>query len=279
MTYREAYRNLRNVLEQGGIDGASGEAHTMLAELCGIDRMKLLSEDELPEKDRLLLTEAAKRRCLGEPLQYILGHWYFMDREFAVGEGVLIPRDDTEVAVRTCQEALKGLTEGRVVDLCAGSGIIAVTLARLLPRLHVTAVELSGQALEYLYRNAGNDPVSNLQIMQGDIFACHRDFDDGSLAAIVSNPPYIASAEIPTLQKEIGFEPVMALDGGEDGLDFYRCIARYWIPKLRSGGSLTLEIGETQAESVCILLAANGIGNIRVIKDIQGLDRVIFGTK
>lgn len=281
MTYAGLYQNARQTLSRAGVAPAAFEARCLLEVLLGMDRMKLISagtQSPSAEDEQRFLRAVAKR-AEGYPLQYLLGKWQFMGRDFLVGEGVLIPRDDTEVAVRTCCEALKSLSAPTVLELCAGSGIIAVTLQKMLPAVQITALELMEDAFEYLQRNLRLHACETIKALKADLFSAYDQFEDGSFDAIVSNPPYIAKGVLPTLQAEVHFEPQTALDGGEDGLDFYRCIAKDWTPKLRKGGSITLEIGEEQASAVMSLLKAEGIGALRVEKDIQGLDRVIFGTK
>lgn len=281
MTYSQLYRTVRDRLSCAGIEAAAYEARCLLEELISIDRLRLISRgnDAVSDDEYNILISAAEKRADGYPLQYIIGKWSFMGREFLVGEGVLIPRDDTETAVMTCCEAVKELPSPRIIDLCSGSGIIAVTLSKLLKSADITALELSSTAFGYLERNTELNECKSITALKADIFKAYGDFEDGCFDAIISNPPYISRDVIPTLQKEVRHEPVSALDGGPDGLDFYRCIAKDWMPKLKPGGSVTLEIGEEQAQAVMELLSENGIGRIRVVKDIQGLDRVIFGTK
>ena len=274
MTYQELYRYARDAV-------SVSEARCLFEELLGIDRMALVEKGSLKagKDERMLIEEAVKKRREGYPLQYIIGKWSFMGNDFIVGEGVLIPRDDTEVAVNECFSAVKNIRRAKILDLCSGSGIIAVTLAKLLPDAEITALELEDRAFGFLEKNILLNKADNVRALKGDIFRAFSCIEDKSFDAIISNPPYIKSGEISALQKEVGFEPVSALDGGEDGLDFYRCIAENWLSKLKNGGSITLEIGEEQAEDVTGLLSEKCISDIRTVKDIQGLDRVIFGTQ
>ncbi len=274
MTYQELYRYARDAV-------SVSEARCLFEELLGIDRMALVEKGSLKagKDERMLIEEAVKKRREGYPLQYIIGKWSFMGNDFIVGEGVLIPRDDTEVAVNECFSAVKNIRRAKILDLCSGSGIIAVTLAKLLPDAEITALELEDRAFGFLEKNIILNKADNVRALKGDIFRAFSCIEDKSFDAIISNPPYIKSGEISALQKEVGFEPVSALDGGEDGLDFYRCIAENWLSKLKNGGSITLEIGEEQAEDVTGLLSEKCISDIRTVKDIQGLDRVIFGTQ
>ena len=282
MTIREAYSmTVKRLSAKDGDHAACSEARCLFEELFGLTRLKMYEQAsrELSEEDEKKLLDAVEKRIQGVPLQYITGSWSFMGRNYLVGEGVLIPRDDTETAVVTFLERIKGRNVSRIADLCSGSGIIAITLAARLPSCSVTAIEKEEAAFAYLEKNISLNGAENVVPVRGDIFVCHKDIEDGSLDAIVSNPPYISTAELAELQTEVRFEPETALDGGEDGLDFYRCIAGKWLAKLKNGGIIVLEAGESQAEAVSSLLKSNGVDDIRVTKDIQGLDRVISGTK
>lgn len=272
MTVREGFLQAKQALSEE-------EARILMEELFGWGRLALseLAQQPLTAEQEQRLQTALQQRANGVPLQYIIGHWWFMDRDYAVGEGVLIPRDDTEVAVRQALSFLHPIAAPKVTDLCAGSGIIALTIAQERPDAAVTAVEKEPAALTYLHRNnqAYGSPVT---VLPGDIFTCHTDIQDASLDLLVANPPYIRTALLPTLQREVQREPMTALDGGQDGLAFYRCIAADWTRKLKPGGGIVLEIGEEQADAVTALLAVSGIGHLQTLQDIQGLDRVIFGT-
>lgn len=274
MTVREALIYTEKKLKENPF-----EARIIMEDIFGYDRLRLSEYGgmQFEEKDRL--DEIIEKRLSGVPLQYIIGKWSFMDREYYVGEGVLIPRDDTEVCVRECLFMLSDKPCPNILDLCSGSGIIAITLSKLIPDSSVTAVELEDAAFEYLKKNIESHNAKNVTALQGNIFQCHKNFEDGCFDAVISNPPYIKTDEIAGLQREVGYEPETALDGGKDGLDFYRCIAENWIPKLKNGGVVSLEIGETQAEEVCFLLEKSGIADLGIKRDIQGLDRTIFGTK
>lgn len=282
MTVLEAYAAaVKKLSQKDGGHAAQSEVRCLFEELFGLTRIKMLdqAQRELTAEEEKRLADAVEKRLKCVPLQYIIGKWSFLGREFFVGEGVLIPRDDTEAAVYVCCEKTEHISCAKIADLCSGSGIIAVSLAVMLPSCTVTAIEKEEAAFEYLKKNISLNGSENVVPVKGDIFVCHEDIADSSLDAIVSNPPYIETCEIPKLQSEVQYEPETALDGGKDGLDFYRCIADNWLKKLKSGGSIILEIGETQASQVSWMLHEKGIKDIRVIKDIQGLDRVISGTK
>lgn len=281
MTFSELYSYSKNILLQSGNDSGSFDSLCLMKKFFDIDRLSLsIRKDETPDKhleDEFIT--AVKKRASGYPLQYILGKWEFMDSEFYVGEGVLIPRDDTEVVVNACINALKNTDRPVVIDLCSGSGAIAVTVAKAYPDSTVYALELSDKAFSYLEKNIEHNNIKNIITIKDDIFTSYDKFSDGFFDAIISNPPYIQTDVIKILQTEVQSEPVTALDGGSDGLDFYRVISEKWISKLKVGGTLSLEIGEEQGIAVSALLKDNKISDIEVIKDIQNLDRVIFGTK
>lgn len=281
MTFSELYSYSKNILLQSGNNSCAFDALCLMKKFFDIDRLSLsVCKNEIPDnhlEDEFLA--AVKKRAGGYPLQYILGKWDFMDSEFYVGDGVLIPRDDTEVVVNTCMAALQNTDRPVIIDLCSGSGAIAVTLAKAYPDSTVYALELSDKAFAYLEKNIEHNNIKNIITVKDDIFTSYDKFSDGFFDAIISNPPYIQTDVIKTLQTEVQSEPVTALDGGSDGLDFYRVISEKWISKLKNGGTVSLEIGEEQATAVSGLLEDNGISDIEVIKDIQNLDRVIFGTK
>ena len=282
MKYSELFKKAVTELSAAGNEAPEYEARELMYHFLGTDRMFLIdrAEDNVPEEKEILFMEAVEKRKTGFPLQYILGSWSFIETELSVGEGVLIPRDDTEVCVRECMELLDrtGIAAPVILELCSGSGAISLALAKQYPFARITALELSEKAYGYLCRNIrGNNADENVKPVRADVFTAYVDFPDHSFDVLISNPPYIRTDEIPTLQKEVGFEPQMALDGGSDGLDFYRCIAEKWLKKLKSGGIISLEIGEQQGRDVTGLLLHNAAENVRVIKDIAGLDRTVSG--
>ena len=274
MTAREALRLAAARLEAAGVPDARLDAEYLLAELLGIDRLRLiadggrsLSETQINDYEQWLA-----RRERREPLQYILGTQPFMGHMLSVSPAALIPRADTE---RLCEEALKVLRPGmRVLDLCTGTGALAVALKAHCPGAEVLASDLSEAALAVARRNA-SAMATDIGFRQGDLFAplAGERFD-----LIVSNPPYIPQGELPGLQAEVQFEPRMALDGGADGLDFYRRIAAEAPDHLNVGGWLMLEIGSDQGKTVPELLRSAGFTDITVLRDYAGLDRVIRGT-
>lgn len=279
MTVGEAYRKTKDILAEAGFEAPAFEALCLVEKVFGFNRLALITRGEetaATDEKLALLAELTEKRLSHEPLQYIIGKWSFMGIDLLVGEGVLVPRDDTEVVTSLCIDFLSGKENPSVIDLCAGSGAISLALEKYA-NCKVTAVELSDKAFSYLTQNIklNNSAVNALN---GDIFECHKDIADNSLDLIVSNPPYIKSADIAALQEEVQHEPVMALDGGESGLDFYRRIVPLWKSKLKAGGALAFELGEGQYDEVCRILADNGFGGITESIDFGGIQRAIIGT-
>ena len=272
---KDLYLKLRGILSEAEIEAPELEARLLIEGATGMNRASQIanSNSEISGEIQEKLISMAQKRAGHLPLQYILGKWSFMGFEFKVGEGVLIPRDDTEVLVGLCLDYLKNSNGKTALDLCAGSGAISVVLDKLA-NADVTAVELSDKAYNFLLENIKG---TNIKPHKGDIFECYRDFEAKSFDLIASNPPYIKTDEIETLQTEVGYEPKTALDGGADGLDFYRAIVELWTPLLKSGGAMAFELGEGQAEYVGGLMADHGYINIKTAKDLGGTDRAIIG--
>ncbi len=238
-----------------------------------------LTPSQLITRSNELFDEApamllAKRRISGEPTQYILGEWEFYGLEFYVGEGVLIPRQDTEALVERALSLIADVKSPRVLELCSGTGCIAVALKKQRPDALITAVELYDEALCYLKRNSQRNNAE-LEIRKFDVLQCPIGFGEYDL--IVSNPPYITLKAMHTLQTEVRREPASALYGGEDGLEFYRAIAEKWLPLLSDVGSLAVEIGYDQAKAVLDIFEQYGVSS-KCEQDLTGLDRVIYGT-
>ena len=279
MTVGEAYRKTKDILTEAGFEAPAFEALCLVEKVFGFNRLALITKGEeavASEEKLAVLAELTEKRLNHEPLQYLLGKWSFMGIDLLVGEGVLVPRDDTEVVTSLCIDYLSCKESPNVIDLCAGSGAISLALEKYA-NCKVTAVELSDKAFSYLTQNIklNNSAVNALN---GDIFECHKDIADNSLDLIVSNPPYIKTADIASLQKEVQHEPAMALDGGESGLDFYRRIVPLWKSKLKAGGALAFELGEGQYDEVSRILADNGFGGITESIDFGGIQRAIIGT-
>ena len=275
MTVKEAFEKTLKLFEEAGVDSPAFEVSVMLEDILDLPKMPevLAAETVLSEKQKEEFFSAAKKRAEGYPLQYIIGNWEFFGRKFLVGEGVLIPRPETELL---CEFVLKYYSRSmppKVVDLCSGSGCIAITIAKELQGTSVTAVELYDGAFEYLSRN--NALHGNcVETVKGDALEPFGKFD-----CIVSNPPYITESEMTELQKEVTFEPETALFGGTDGLDFYRAISKNWFEHLNDGGVIAFEIGDAQGEAVKTILTENGYHNAAVMQDYEGRDRVVTAIK
>ena len=192
---------------------------------------------------------------------------------------MLCPRADTEVVAETAAGLLKEVPHPKVLDLCAGTGCLGLGVKRFCPDAAVTSLEKSPDALVYLKRNARLPGGLEITPVEGDLFTYWQTLPEGQLDLIVSNPPYLTSAEMGALQPEVAQEPAMALEAGEDGLVFYRAIAEHYQKALRSGGALALEIGWQQREAVTALLAANGWTDIVCRKDFGGNDRCVMARK
>ena len=280
MIFRELLKKGIETLDQAGISDASNDARILMEYCFGINREKLLLsyEEEVTAEDaEKNFGELIERRAARIPLQHIIGTADFMGLEFKVDENVLVPRFDTEILV---EEALKSINDGdRILDMCTGSGCILVSLLKFSNNCHGVGVDLSPKALEIARRNAevilhDREDVS-IEFVQSDMFD-NLSLTQENFDMIVSNPPYIETEEIEKLEPEVRLhDPMMALDGGTDGLDFYRVIAQRGHDFLRPGGVLLLEIGCEQGESVEKMLLEADFQNIEIFKDYSGLDRVV----
>lgn len=278
MTVREAYIKCKEILAESEIEDEAFEALCLFEKVTGFDRLGIIShgDEQITDEKFSELLSLVKRRSNHEPLQYLLESWSFCGFDFCVGEGVLIPRDDTEVVVNLCIDFLKISKSKKVLDLCAGSGAISVALEKLAGA-EVTALELSNDAFKFLEKNIKLNN-SKVKAVKGDVFKSYCDFEDNTFDLIVSNPPYIKSDEIQTLQAEVQREPRLALDGGKSGYDFYEAIIKYWSSKLRHGGALAFELGENQSDYVTALMKSQGFENIRTSLDLGGVQRAKIGT-
>ena len=280
MTVRALYTEVRKMLESVTEDPAF-EAICLTEKHFGLDRTGLLlhGSREADAKAEAAVREDAEKRISGEPLQYLLGEWDFMALTLFCGPGVLIPREDTAVLVEAAAKRLCGKKQPRGMDLCAGTGAVALMLAHETGAA-VQAVELFDGAFAYLEKNIARYGALSVKAVRGDVLSgAFAESAEGDLDFIVSNPPYIEKAELPLLQREVQKEPVTALDGGEDGLVFYRAICRNWTRKLKTGGVLAVEIGETQGAAVAELFRIAGLREICIHKDAGDLDRAVSGIK
>ena len=272
MTLKELFQFCSNSLRSS--DSPEFESTCIFEDLLGVSKSKLFLDDINVTDEQIKVVESfINRRKNGEPLQYILGKWDFYDMTFNVGKGVLIPRPETEALVDFTLEKIKDIENPVIYDLCAGSGCIGLTVANHRKDAKVFLLEKEEAALKYLISNKEKHNLDNAFLIHGDLFEI--DFSDiPNPDVIISNPPYIPACEIEDLQKEVHFEPIIALDGGIDGLDFYRCIAEKWASKVRKNGYIALECGEEQSEDIINMF--NGkYSEKQVIYDFNNIDRIV----
>ncbi len=254
MTVSDAFEKGKQILEENHIPDAAFDCGCLFEAACGYAHASRLAhaDDVLDAAATERFLSYVRRRADGEPLQYILGKWEFCGRSFRVGPGVLIPRPETEELAGLADRAVRENSYAVVWDLCAGTGCLGLTIALNNPATRVYLLEKYVDAFAYLEENRKMLGTQNAAALQADIF------DPPPLALpapdlVVSNPPYVPAGEIAHLQAEVRREPHMALDGGADGLDFYRAIADLWFPKVRAGGKILLECGDGQGEKVAAL--------------------------
>lgn len=276
-----------NRLKDAGINDAKIDAELLLLHQLHYDKRKMFMNwsRSLEEDDCMDYFELLDRRAAGEPPQYIIGDQEFMGINFMVDPRVLIPRQDTEVLVEKVLEYTREKRGSlKVLDMCTGSGAIAISLAVKHAQLKITASDISEDALDVATSNAAMaDVLKRIDFVQSDLFNNFKTgFRGQKFDIIVSNPPYIKSSVLPTLQKEIyEHEPMLALDGGTDGLDYYRRIIEDAPDYLKKNGALFLEIGHDQAVQLKNIIAENDkyAEDIEVIKDLAEEDRVIIARK
>lgn len=278
-TVRKLLAWTTDFLEKKGLDTPLLDAQLLLAHALGCPKIQLYvrHDEEPPEAVRTAFRETIKKRAEGTPVAYLVGYREFYSLPFTVSPAVLIPRPETETLVMEALRLLKPLAEPRVLDLCTGSGCVAVTLAKQHKTARVTATDIRAEALAVAAQNAERHGVADRVVfVEGDLLApiAGQTFD-----VIVSNPPYIAHSEFPALDVGVrDYEPRVALDGGADGLDFYRRLAADVPASLAPGGTVLVEIGPTQAEAVRALFAAQ-LGTGKTFKDQAGRPRVVSSFK
>ena len=284
MTIREALAEGAAALAAAGVENPGLDASLLLAEVLNISRSSLIAAapDSLSETSFTAFNSFIKRRLAGECAAYITGKKEFYGLEFLVNPSVLVPRPDTEIAVETAIQLTKGYGLLRVLDLCTGSGAIAIALKHQMPELEVWATDISVEALEVARTNAVRFekarllPPDSIHFCQGDLFNALLTTPHSPLSLIISNPPYVPTAEIANLAAEVRKEPVLALDGGGDGLDLIRNIISRAPEFLSPGGILLLEADPRQMEAIAALLKKTGFTNIQVRRDLSGKDRITF---
>ena len=280
-TYNNLYMDIRQELHRSGIAAATLEARELVAFAAGKTRQELLRDSRLyvpqdvEERARALM----RRHLAGEPLAYLIGEWSFCGMDLDVNESVLIPRTDTEVLAEQVIGFVKTLDEPRVLDLCAGSGCVGLAVAKFCPGSHVVLGELMEDALRVCRQNIRRCGLT-AQVMPWQVNALDGPPPRfGEFDCIVSNPPYIPDGDIAGLDVSVrDYEPMTALKGGDDGLDFYRAISDKWRTTLRPGSRLYFEVGIGQADDVLRIMRAHGFGDIEVVPDTAGIPRVVYGT-
>lgn len=275
MTISEWLSRAKAVLAETGCPDPAIDARWMAEDVLGMRRADLTFEgDRAVPADKLdTLEKMLARRAAGEPVQYILGRADFMGLSFEVSRAVLIPRQDTETLVETALIAVRRYEAPAVLDLCCGSGCVGLSLKSLAPHAKVTLADISFDALEVAHRNA-RALEADAALRQGDLFDAvkHKRFD-----VIAANPPYIPQGELAGLQHEVRYEPALALDGGADGLDFYRRIAEGAPKHMNPGGSIFLEVGAGQARDVLALLREHiDCADSGAVEDLNHIERVIW---
>lgn len=264
MVNHEFFRECVSIMEKNGIDSAYFDT-------------KCIFEDFPNDESKIL--SLVKKRSEGYPLQYLLGQWEFYGYPFKVNENVLIPRADTELIIENVLEICRknNLTSPKIADLCSGSGCIAITLKKQIPSAEVYAMEISKKAVEIIHSNAVLNNAE-INILNDDVLNPETEnlpiFD-----IIVSNPPYLTQQEMDTLQKEVTFEPSLALFGGADGLDFYRRMTSIWKNFLRKDGWLIYESGDGQHEDIKNILGKNNFYNITLSRDLNNIIRNVTAQK
>lgn len=273
MNYMEAFLMGMQKLKEAEIGEAQLDARLLLEEVCGTDHNTLLchGDREVSEAEEEQYRKALEQRAVHVPLQHLLGYQNFMGLRFQVNEHVLIPRQDTEILV---EEAMRYLHDGmRILDLCTGSGCILLSLLHYSNDCEGVGVDISQEALQVAAQNAELLGIK-ADFLKSDLY----EKVTGKFDLLVSNPPYIERKVIPTLMEEVReYDPYIALDGGEDGLDFYRRIIGGAQDYLKRGGQILMEIGSGQAKAVSELLREAGFKEIDVCRDFAGLDRVVSG--
>lgn len=262
------------LLKQNDISEAVTDATVLLCHVLGCERLYLTvhRDDAIDPCKEAEYMEFINRRCNSEPVSYITGHKEFMSLDFKVEKGVLIPRPDTEILVETVMDKLKDISNPVITDMCTGSGAIAISLAKYIQGSRVTALDVSEIALRVAKENALLNGV-DISVEEHDVLTPYNALAD----AVVSNPPYIPTEVIEGLDSDVSdYEPHLALDGGEDGLVFYRAIVQNIGSALKKGGILAFEVGHDQAHDVAMIMQ-DGFYGIDTEKDLAGIERVVYG--
>lgn len=282
VTVGELYTNLKSMLRLMNIEEYSFEAKLIFEKAfeSELPRILMNRDSAVPENILKDIQDMTEKRRNGLPVQYIVGEWEFYGYPFKVGKGVLIPRQDTETLVDYVLEICRrnNIKSPKIIDLCSGTGCIAITLKKEIPDSEVYALELSENALEYLeYNKKLNN--ADIKIIKADVLEDNSRKNLPVFDIIVSNPPYLTKQDMQELQKEVQAEPESALYAGEDGLCFYKKITPLWKKSLKKGGIIVYEIGINQHDSVSDILKSDNFEKVEFIKDTAGIIRVVSAVK
>ena len=279
MTIFEAYNDTKKKLMAAGIEDYIFEAKQIIKHITGLSATAILTQYSKPltKFQENNLVALVHQRQVRYPLQYIFGSWDFYGRRFYVGPGVLIPRADTETVVEKALEFLADKKDCEILDLCAGSGCIGITLALEKFENRVTLLEKYDEAITFAEKNITVNEAVNTTLCKGDVLV--GDLKDNKYDLIVSNPPYIPTSEINLMSIETKFEPETALMAEDDGLEFYKAIINNYTNSLKNGGMMLFEVGFSQSEKVAELLRDAGYKNIEFKKDLNEIARAVSGIK
>ena len=281
ITYNDLYLDVRQRLRESGVEASTLEARELVCFGTGKSREELQRDSRLyasPEREAQV-RRLVERRMAGEPVAYLIGEWEFYGLPLDISQDVLIPRTDTEVLAEQAIAYIQTLGECRVLDLCAGSGCVGLAVGAQVPQAKVVVGEISDAALKLCRQNIRRTGLSGRVVPLRMDALDKPDKTLGEFQCIVSNPPYIPRGDIDGLDGSVrDYEPRLALDGGEDGLDFYRAVAEKWRDCLITGGRLYFEVGIGQADQVLRIMRSQGFGDIQIVKDTHEIPRVVFGT-
>ena len=281
ITYNDLYLDIRQIFHKRELPAATLEARELVCFASGKSREELQNDGRLyvPQDVELRTRDLVARHLAGEPVAYLIGEWEFYGLPLDISESVLIPRPDTEVLAREAIEYVGTLENSRVLDLCAGSGCVGLAVASQCKNARVILGEIDEGALRICRQNLRRNGLSG-QVVPLQMNALEKPSPQlGEFDCVVCNPPYIPTAEIETLDVSVrDYEPHLALDGGEDGLDFYEVICEKWRNVLNPGSRLYFEVGIGQADRVLRIMRNVGFGDINIVPDLNGISRVVYGT-
>lgn len=279
MTIFEAYNSTKKKLEAAGIEDNVFEAKQIIKHITGLSAPQILANynRSLTEFQENNLIALIHQREVRYPLQYIFGEWDFYSRSYYVGPGVLVPRADTETVIEVALNYLKSINNPTILDLCAGSGCIGITLAKEKENSFVTLLEKHKEAISYAEKNITRNNAENAKAVLGDVFL--SDEADKKYDLIVSNPPYIPENEMKDISPETKYEPETALLAEDGGMEFYKAIINNYTNSLKSGGMMVFEVGIGESQKVAELLKESGYKNIEIKKDLNNIERAVSGIK